>query len=226
MSEYWKSVGNYWCNYCKTFVRNDAFSRRQHEASPRHEGALKRQVRDIHRKTEREARDLAHANRELARIGGKTTAPKPDDAGPRKINIGARPKKVERPTTLDDQDVYQAALAAQAIPGQWSTVESIDPESRHVAALGGVGGGKDEGEQDVKPDPNSLETSQHAEEEQEGILPAKRRRDGADEELLRFKVEARQLPVSLKSEDDSGAVNIMFKKRKQKFKSVRKDSEG
>lgn len=71
MTEYWKSVGNYYCEFCKFFVRNDEFSRRQHEASDRHQNSMKRQVRDIHRKTEQERRQKAQVDRELARIGGK-----------------------------------------------------------------------------------------------------------------------------------------------------------
>lgn len=219
MTEYWKSVGNYYCDYCKVFVRNDTFNRRQHEASPRHEGALKRQVRDIHRNSEKEARELLEANRELARIGGKTNLEKKLAVTvPKKVNIGTRPKKVEKVDTLDDSTVYRAALAAQAIPGQWSTVEV--PEDRTPR-----GGSQDrqtdderkvklEGEEQIGNTPPNIDL---VDREQSHHL--KRRRDGADEELIKFRVETK-VDKSLAEDDDGVDVPVIsFKKKKSKSTS-------
>ncbi|CCG82113.1 U1 zinc finger domain protein [Taphrina deformans PYCC 5710] len=210
MTEYWKSVGNYYCDYCKVFVRNDAFSRKQHEASPRHENSLKRQVRDIHRNSEREARELAQANRELAKIGGKVALPvKPTDEGPKRINIGSRPKKAEKISTLDDQDVYKSALAAQAIPGQWSTSKVIESEAQN-----------DE-KHDAKDDTQNaaIDWTEPVPEVEKDETPAsllKRRRDGADLDLIGFKVEAKKTEVL---DDDSGDVSapVSFKQKNSKI---------
>lgn len=226
MTEYWKSVGNYYCDYCKVFVRNDAFNRKQHEASPRHENSLKRQVRDIHRNSEREARELAQANRELAKIGGKVALPtKPVDEGPKKINIGSRPKKAERISTLDDQGVYRSALAAQAIPGQWSTSRVVESEPDIE---------NDEEDVEHKSGKVEIDWTEPVPDVEKDETPAtvlKRRRDGADMDLIGFKVEAkktdmhedepadRSAPVSFKQKKSREAdqdPTVKFKKRRTK----------
>lgn len=204
MTEYWKSVGNYYCDYCKLYVRNDAFNRRQHEASPRHQGALKRQVRDIHRKSEREAREALYVKKELARIGGKVAEPSLTASEvPKPINIGTRPKKTQQPETLDDAEVSRLALAAQAIPGQWSSVSTAEDEASTVKEAF-----DDEAEEDEKkPDMDLLEP-------QLIELSQKRRRDGADEDLLNFKVEAKKLALPV--DDDASTPSVSFKKKKNK----------
>lgn len=216
MTEYWKSVGNYYCDYCKIFVRNDAFNRRQHEASPRHEGALKRQVRDIHRNSEKEARALQDANRELARIGGKTNLEKkPEVTLPKKINVGTRPKKAAKTDTLDDSSVYRAALAAQAIPGQWSTVEVSDNSAPlHIQVV-------DDDELKAKTEVgDSVDTTVPGlnTDTPEPTQYAKRRRDGADEELIKFRVQSKvekSLPID-DLEDGGDVPLVSFKKKKTK----------
>jgi hypothetical protein len=225
MTEYWKSVGNYYCDYCKVFVRNDAFSRKQHEASPRHENSLKRQVRDIHRNAEREARELAQANRELAKIGGKVALPaKPADEGPKKVNIGSRPKKAEKIDTLDDQDVYRSALAAQAIPGQWSTSKVLETQTED----------KVEGGEENKSERPQIDWTEPV-PDVESAAVLKRRRDGADMDLIGFKVEAKKTeladdepadgsaPVSFKQKKTKGAdkdSSVKFKKRRTKLEDA------
>lgn len=223
MTEYWKSVGNYYCNYCKVFVRNDSFNRRQHEASPRHQGALKRQVRDIHRTAERDARDLQMANRELARIGGKTAPIKQTEDGPKKINIGTRPKKKEQHhvDTLDDSEVYRAALAAQALPGQWSTVESSSPQLAETDAtqddLDKVKQEPDEAR--IEHEDGNAELDLLAQES--SISKLKRRRDGADEDLIKFTVQTKKYePADDETELGDDIPVVSFKKKKGKNKQV------
>lgn len=218
MTEYWKSVGNYYCDYCKIFVRNDSFNRRQHEASPRHEGALKRQVRDIHRNSEKEARNLLAANRELARIGGKTNLEKkPEPSLPKKINIGNRPKKVEKIDTLDDSAVYKAALAAQAMPGQWSTVEV--PESRvTISEASEIKQTEDE----LKVKAEEREYTEEDPQPTESTLlehnyKHKRRRDGADEDLITFRVQTKvDKAIDEDALDGADVPVVTFKKKKSK----------
>lgn len=229
MTEYWKSVGNYYCDYCKVFVRNDAFSRKQHEASPRHENSLKRQVRNIHRNSERESRELAQANRELARIGGKTAVPtKQVDEGPRRVNIGTRPKKVEAAPTLDDQEVYRAALAAQALPGQWASTRKDDGQEP-LEDLPGTEASEDEEEDDKKSE-NIIDWTEPRPEppdEEHAKSALKRRRDGADEELMTFSVQQKKLaPAGDEDEDEDGRAGeeppVIAFKRKLKAKAKAK----
>ena len=70
MSEYWKSTPKYWCKHCKTFVRDTKLERTNHEATPKHQGNIKRFLRDLHRGHEREERDQQRAKDEVSRLNG------------------------------------------------------------------------------------------------------------------------------------------------------------
>ncbi|KAJ1328014.1 WW domain-binding protein 4 [Microdochium nivale] len=70
MSEYWKSTPKYWCKHCSMYVRDTGLERRNHESTGKHQGALKRFLRDIHRDHEREERDKDRARREVERLNG------------------------------------------------------------------------------------------------------------------------------------------------------------
>ncbi|KAL2759350.1 hypothetical protein ACRALDRAFT_1060585 [Sodiomyces alcalophilus JCM 7366] len=70
MSERWKSGPNYWCKHCSVFVRDTKLERANHEATGRHQGALKRFMRDLHRNHEREEREKERAKREIERLNG------------------------------------------------------------------------------------------------------------------------------------------------------------
>lgn len=70
MSEHWKSTPKYWCKYCSVFVRDTKLERQNHDATGRHQGALKRFLTDLHRGHEREERDKERAKREIDRLNG------------------------------------------------------------------------------------------------------------------------------------------------------------
>jgi len=70
MSEYWKSTPKYWCKHCKAFVRDTKLERTNHEATPKHQGNIKRFLRDLHRGHEREERDQQRAKDEVSRLNG------------------------------------------------------------------------------------------------------------------------------------------------------------
>ena len=70
MSEYWKSTPKYWCKHCKTFVKDTKFERTNHEATPKHQGNIKRFLRDLHKDHEREERDKQRAKDEVDRLNG------------------------------------------------------------------------------------------------------------------------------------------------------------
>ncbi|KAI0442732.1 hypothetical protein F4803DRAFT_562160 [Xylaria telfairii] len=75
MSEYWKSTPKYWCKHCSTYVRDTKLERANHEATGKHQSALKRFLRDIHRGHENEQREKDRAKREIDRLNGITTKP-------------------------------------------------------------------------------------------------------------------------------------------------------
>ncbi|KAI0849193.1 hypothetical protein F5Y00DRAFT_68108 [Daldinia vernicosa] len=70
MSEYWKSTPKYWCKHCSTYVRDTKLERQNHEATAKHQGALKRFLRDLHRNHEQEQREKDRAKREVERLNG------------------------------------------------------------------------------------------------------------------------------------------------------------
>ncbi|PSR82682.1 hypothetical protein BD289DRAFT_437083 [Coniella lustricola] len=70
MSEHWKSTPRYWCKHCATYVRDTKLERLNHEATGKHQGAVKRSLRDLHRTKEHEDRDKERAKREIERLNG------------------------------------------------------------------------------------------------------------------------------------------------------------
>ncbi|KAF6236839.1 hypothetical protein HO173_005130 [Letharia columbiana] len=74
MSEYWKSTPKYWCKHCKTFVRDTKLEKTNHEATPKHQGNLKRFLRDLHKGHERDERDKQRAKDEVDRLNGVVSA--------------------------------------------------------------------------------------------------------------------------------------------------------
>lgn len=70
MAEYWKSTPRYWCKYCSTYVRDTKLERQNHDATGKHQGAVKRSLKDLHRGKEREEREKDRAKREIDRLNG------------------------------------------------------------------------------------------------------------------------------------------------------------
>ncbi|CAH0048416.1 unnamed protein product [Clonostachys solani] len=70
MAEHWKSTPKYWCKHCSVFVRDTKLERQNHEATAKHQYALKRFLRDLHRDHEKEEREKERARREIARLDG------------------------------------------------------------------------------------------------------------------------------------------------------------
>ncbi|KAI1370607.1 hypothetical protein F4677DRAFT_348586 [Hypoxylon crocopeplum] len=91
MSEYWKSTPKYWCKHCSTYVRDTKFERQNHEATAKHQGNLKRFLRDLHRNHEQEEREKDRAKREIERLNGvvgSTSSDHPENSG--KASAGIR----------------------------------------------------------------------------------------------------------------------------------------
>lgn len=70
MSEYWKSTPKYWCKHCGVFVRDTKLERTNHESTGKHQGAIKRSLRDLHRGAEQKEREKERVRRELERLDG------------------------------------------------------------------------------------------------------------------------------------------------------------
>lgn len=70
MSEHWKSTPKYWCKHCSTYVRDTKLEKQNHESTAKHQGNLKRFLRDLHKGHERDEKEKERARREVERISG------------------------------------------------------------------------------------------------------------------------------------------------------------
>lgn len=136
MSEYWKSTPKYWCKHCSVYVRDTKLERANHEATGKHQGAIKRSLRDIHRNHEREEREKERARREIDRLNGVVGS---SSAGP----SGSRaPTKEATDSQLKSQREQLAALGVSmpsdfrpemAMPGEWTVTKTTVVEKNKEA---------------------------------------------------------------------------------------------
>ncbi|KAI9782733.1 MAG: hypothetical protein M1839_004721 [Geoglossum umbratile] len=158
MSEYWKSTPKYWCKHCKTYVRDTKLEKQNHEATPKHQGNLKRFIRDLHRGHERDEREKQRAKDEVERLNnvvsgtaaGSSSHPAPPwrnkpatlptPPTPRQITPAERKQQIaqlaELGVAIPDEFRGEMAMA-----GEWQTVSERVIE-RHE-------------DEDVKPDAHS-----------------------------------------------------------------------
>ncbi|KAI4146855.1 MAG: hypothetical protein LQ340_005784 [Diploschistes diacapsis] len=173
MSEYWKSTPSYWCKHCSKYVRDTPLEKKNHEATPRHQGNLKRFIRDLHRDNERTARDKQRAKDEVARLNGD--APTPGGSGQFKSSVTFQ-KEITRNAPADERKRQLAQLAQMgvavpedyrrenAMAGDWQVVSQrvIAPDRDGIKA---------EGDEDVKQDLNIGIRKRKAEDETEEPVP-------------------------------------------------------
>ncbi|EGR45248.1 uncharacterized protein TRIREDRAFT_68647 [Trichoderma reesei QM6a] len=136
MSEYWKSTPKYWCKHCSVYVRDTKLERANHEATAKHQGALKRSLRDLHRNHEREEREKERARREINRLNGVV--------GGSSSSSSAATARTAAPTEaqLKSQREQLAALGVaiptdirpeMAMPGEWTVTKTTIIEDRPEA---------------------------------------------------------------------------------------------
>ncbi|KAL0943008.1 u1 zinc finger [Colletotrichum truncatum] len=132
MSEYWKSTPKYWCKHCSIFVRDTKLERQNHEATGKHQGALKRFLRDLHRGHEQEERDKDRARREIERLKGVAsgssssssfTRPAPGAPSSSSSSAGgteaSRKKQMEQLAEMG-VSIPTAFRGDMAMPGEWT----------------------------------------------------------------------------------------------------------
>ncbi|KAL8824283.1 MAG: hypothetical protein Q9170_008209 [Blastenia crenularia] len=133
MSEYWKSTPKYWCKHCKTFVRDTKLEKTNHEATPKHQGNIKRFLRDLHRGHEREERDKDRAKNEVERLNGVVSGAPFSTRGtgtqsrPIAASRGREPTPVERKAQLARLAEMGVAVPEEyrrevAMAGDWQTL--------------------------------------------------------------------------------------------------------
>ncbi|KAF3918475.1 hypothetical protein ABW21_db0204004 [Orbilia brochopaga] len=142
MSEYWVSLKRYWCERCKLFVKDSPLSRKDHEASPRHQHALQRFLRELQKSKEREVVAAENTKREAERLNNLDNpdyVPKP--LARRAADIKAKPATPAKSSTYRSEEQQQkhldelAALGVampetyrkeHAMAGEWETVRVIE----------------------------------------------------------------------------------------------------
>ncbi|KAF5540698.1 formin binding protein [Fusarium mexicanum] len=170
MSEYWKSTPKYWCKHCETYVRDTKLERQNHESTAKHQGALKRFLRDLHRNHEREEREKDRAKREVERlngvVGGPSTAAEPSSRPAPRAQQSAPTE-----ASLKKQREQLAAMGVampsdfrpeMAMPGEWTvtntriieTKTEQDEEAKVEARANGIR--KREATEDEKEEENAV----------------------------------------------------------------------
>ncbi|OTA52767.1 hypothetical protein K449DRAFT_390741 [Hypoxylon sp. EC38] len=180
MSEYWKSTPKYWCKHCSIYVRDTKFERQNHEATAKHQGALKRFLRDLHRNHEQEQREKERAKREVERLNGVVSSVSSDHgASTSKPLAGGRipAQSQPQPTSAERQkqweqlaemgiDVPTELRGNMAMAGEWTVTntriiddkpEAGDPDAKPDAtALGVRKRPKREAEEDDEEEENAI----------------------------------------------------------------------
>ncbi|KAF2667490.1 hypothetical protein BT63DRAFT_456786 [Microthyrium microscopicum] len=139
MSEFWKSTPKYWCKFCKVFVKDTKLEKSQHEATGRHQGAIQKSLRDLHRGKERDERDAQRAKDEVARLTGVVAAKSAPSSNAGASSTFVPPtitKAPKKTATVEDRKRQMQQLAAMgvalpdeyraemAMAGEWQTVRA------------------------------------------------------------------------------------------------------
>ncbi|CAD6441645.1 52ea8945-0b78-44f2-a026-46dacb73a171 [Sclerotinia trifoliorum] len=174
MSEYWKSTPSYWCKHCKQYVKDTKLEKSNHEASPRHQGNLKRFLRDLHRGHEKDQREKDRAKDEIARLNGIVSG----------IGEAGSSSQVSRPSASIPKPPATAAQRKQQLAQLAKLGVSVPDEFRSDLAMPGEWQVTSEriiedGNGEKKPDALALGVrKREAEDEDEEAKEAKRKRWG------------------------------------------------
>ncbi|KAF8249262.1 hypothetical protein K440DRAFT_660271 [Wilcoxina mikolae CBS 423.85] len=220
MSEYWKSIPKYWCKHCKDFVTDTTLGRKNHDATAKHQSALKRFLRDLHRDNERAISATENAKREVARLnalvsGSSSSSPVPTPAVAKPQQTkGERWGVANRELTAEEKKRQMKELEALgvampeafrgdlALPGEWTTV-SVEEAKAPLTE-------------------KELLQKELAEASQKEKEEAERKRkwdelDEDDKEIRSFKIQERTYPGTRDGEDVDVAA-LFAKKGKGKAK--------
>jgi hypothetical protein len=171
MSEYWKSTPKYWCKHCQIYVRDTKLERQNHESTAKHQGALKRFLRDLHRGHEREEREKERAKQEIARLNGVVSGSSSSSAaGPSRPAPRTQPSapseaslKKQREQLAEMGVAMPSAFRPEmAMPGEWTVTnvrviekEEENGEAKVEARANGVR--KREATEDEKEEENAMQ---------------------------------------------------------------------
>ncbi|PQE31050.1 hypothetical protein CJF32_00006082 [Rutstroemia sp. NJR-2017a WRK4] len=173
MSEYWKSTPSYWCKHCKTYVRDTKLEKANHEATPRHQGNLKRFLRDLHRGHEKEQREKDRAKDEVARLNGLVSGSGAEGSSSSSSQATYSAPKPQATPSQRKQQLAQLAEMGISIPDEFRPDMAMAGEwqvtSERIV----------DDENEKKPDALALGVrKREQEDEDEEAIEAKKRRWG------------------------------------------------
>ena len=234
MAEYWKSTPKYWCKHCKTFVVDTKIARSQHESTGKHQGALARFLRVLHRNNERETSTKEAAKQEVARLEALTSGkPLPSTTTAVGASLGGATTKwatstvrslseAEQKSQLKQLESLGVALPEEfrkevAMPGEW---QEIATKSTTTAADGGKRGTLSSGAK------SAVEESKGQAKEE--ILRKRKAEEEArrweemdeDERAMRcFKVETKTYPGDGFGDGEGPDTDVLLGLGKEKIKA-------
>ena len=161
MSDVWRSTPRYHCKFCNTFVRDTKLDKQQHEATGRHQGAVQRSIRTLHKDNEREKREKQKVKDEVARLNRIVSG-----AGVVASGAGLGPARSSGPTTVRQaseaerkKQVAQLADMGVAVPDGFRREMALAGEWETVAERPMKNGPSLKQERDVKPDVHALDAA-------------------------------------------------------------------
>ncbi|KAG0638274.1 hypothetical protein HOY80DRAFT_968480 [Tuber brumale] len=217
MSEYWKSTPRYYCKHCKMYVTDTPLSRKNHDASPKHQGNLKRFLRDLHRNNEREKAAAESAKREVARLnalaGGPSTSASSSSSTIARPPPPRQPAGVltdaERKRQMNELESLGVALpdnyrAEMALIGEWKSTEVVpDAPERKMTE-------KEKVQEEIRQDMKRKFDEEEAERKWKVL--------DEDEKAIRsFKIETKSYP-GMEDEGEGGLERLLKLKGKGKDK--------
>ncbi|ESZ97469.1 hypothetical protein SBOR_2158 [Sclerotinia borealis F-4128] len=232
MSEYWKSTPNYWCKHCKQYVKDTKLEKTNHEASPRHQGNLKRFLRDLHRGHEKDQREKDRAKDEVARLNGIVS--RSGEAGSSSQSSIPSSSIPKPPATASQrkQQLVQLVELGVSVPDEFRSDLAMAGEWQ-VTAERVI----DDGDGEQKPDALALGVrKREAGDEDEEAMEARKRRWGTairtyptennDDDLdALLSNTAKGKGPALKSETDDG-IKIAIKKENDEDPDTLSSSKG
>lgn len=121
-------------------MRDTKLERQNHDATAKHQSAIKRSLRDLHRGKEREEREKERAKREIDRLNGVVSSSSSSSARPAGAAAGGRPlSETERKRQAEELASLGVNIPDQfrgdlAMAGEWTvTSTTIVPERNNAA---------------------------------------------------------------------------------------------
>lgn len=184
MSEFWKSTPNYWCKFCKTYVRDTKSERAKHEATGKHKGSVERHIRSIQRDEDQKEREKSRLDNEVARL--KRLAGHKVDKLEAPSKAQSQPKEEPRRPTAQRASVEERIRQAESAAALGIAIpEELRPHMSLAGSWQAVETKK--AELPIKEEVKTEGIKQEGEIKQEngGALPPRKRPADADEEVVK-----------------------------------------